>query len=706
MSISQNFPTSRPSLNINFARSKTLDPRITFTRSSSATYVDDDGFIKTSAVDRPRFDHNPSTGESLGLLVEEQRTNLINQSQHLFGSSWSEVGTQGDTITIVPNATLAPNNTFTASYFKENFTSSAEHLLSYNYTGTGAHTFSFFVKDNGVERILFYFRTGVSGIIQGLTYFNFSTESLSGIFGDNATVQKYPNGWYKLSLTCSLNGWTTVAVRLCRLADYQYNGNGVSGIYIWGAQLEAGSFPTSYIPTIPTFTSRASSATYYDSTGILRTAATNVARSDTYFPDSSGIFRPAGLLLEPSSINYQLSSSDFTTSYWAITYGITRTANAITAPDGTTTATLIQQDTSNTIHHLGGGYSQNSGYINFSASSIYTNSIFVKKFNSDRITFMENYTYGDSTTGSYTKAGIVFDFTTESVVKTIQWDNSSQSRILNYTVNKLPNGWYRLSLTISAGSDSNNARVYFGLYPHDVTLSTTNNVSSLSSIPSGAIGITGANYFSGSAGSFVGNGSTGVYVWGAQVELSYTSSSYIGTTTASVTRAADLSTSSTVTRAEDNASITGSNFSSWYNQDGGTFYVSGKAINGVNARILAFSDATTGVIFVAANGSTNSKGIWGPSNLVNVYGYAPFGEISLYSNYRAAATIAPGSYTKYSLNGQIATTNNLPNGNVLNPTVLNIGPNASGGGKGNLISRIAYYPKEFTASEVQNLTKS
>ena len=77
MSISQNFPNTRPSLNLNFARSKTLDPRITFTRTSTGTYVDESGVIRNAVADEPRFDHDPVTGECLGLLIEEQKTNLI-----------------------------------------------------------------------------------------------------------------------------------------------------------------------------------------------------------------------------------------------------------------------------------------------------------------------------------------------------------------------------------------------------------------------------------------------------------------------------------------------------------------------------------------------------------------------------------------------------------------------------------------------------
>jgi hypothetical protein len=80
MSISQNFPEEGPSLNLNFAGSKTLDPRITFTRTSSATYMDDSGLIRVAPANSARFDHrfNPTNGEieSLGLLVEEPRSNF------------------------------------------------------------------------------------------------------------------------------------------------------------------------------------------------------------------------------------------------------------------------------------------------------------------------------------------------------------------------------------------------------------------------------------------------------------------------------------------------------------------------------------------------------------------------------------------------------------------------------------------------------
>ena len=92
MSINQNFPNVFPSVSLDFENSKTLDPRITFTRSSVGTYVGADGLIKTAAVSEARFDHNPTTGESLGLLIEEQRTNSFLYSGDLSNTDgWTRI---------------------------------------------------------------------------------------------------------------------------------------------------------------------------------------------------------------------------------------------------------------------------------------------------------------------------------------------------------------------------------------------------------------------------------------------------------------------------------------------------------------------------------------------------------------------------------------------------------------------------------------
>jgi hypothetical protein len=78
-----------PSLDLRFAENKTLGDAVgggslvSFTRASSATFTGSDGLIKSATTNEPRFDHDPTTGESLGLLVEEARTNLLLNSATL-----------------------------------------------------------------------------------------------------------------------------------------------------------------------------------------------------------------------------------------------------------------------------------------------------------------------------------------------------------------------------------------------------------------------------------------------------------------------------------------------------------------------------------------------------------------------------------------------------------------------------------------------
>jgi hypothetical protein len=77
LNVVSNRASTRPTLLLDFAKTKFMDPRVTFTRSSVATVTDSLGIIRTVASDVPRFDHDPVTGESLGLLMEESRTNLL-----------------------------------------------------------------------------------------------------------------------------------------------------------------------------------------------------------------------------------------------------------------------------------------------------------------------------------------------------------------------------------------------------------------------------------------------------------------------------------------------------------------------------------------------------------------------------------------------------------------------------------------------------
>ena len=390
-----------------------------------------------------------------------------------------------------------------------------------------------------------------------------------------------------------------------------------------------------------TFT-RSSGGSYVGADGLIKYAGVNEPRFD-HDPVTG---ESLGLLVEESRTNILLHSADLANVAWVKTAS-TVVANQATAPDGTLSADLIREDTSTSIHVISQGF-----------SLLITNGSFTVFCKAAGRNFCTIYF-----SGSGQRATVYVNL----LNGTITQEFYSSTTKISATVTNAGSGWWKISVSATG-----------------VSLSTAAIISSLTG--------TGTN----SGESYLGDGVSGIYVWGAQVEQNTFPTSYIPTTT------------SAVTRAEDNASITGTNFSSWYNRNESTFYVEGTATRSQNARILTFNDATGGVIFVnQGQPSSSERAIYGPSNIANLYGHPAFNSISVNSRYKAAATIAPGSYTRYSLNGQ--TTSTAPylptNDIVVNTTRLNIGPSAGGGGKGNLISRIMYYPKVLSSSELQALTR-
>jgi len=108
-----------PSLDLRLADSKSLvdsvsgQNLITFSRASTATYIGSDGLLKTASTNEPRFDHSPLTGESLGLLVEEQRTNLLLNSATLTTQSVT-VTAVAHTLSFYGSGTVTLSGTSTA----------------------------------------------------------------------------------------------------------------------------------------------------------------------------------------------------------------------------------------------------------------------------------------------------------------------------------------------------------------------------------------------------------------------------------------------------------------------------------------------------------------------------------------------------------------------------------------------------------------
>jgi hypothetical protein len=246
MTIKHLFPEAWPTLNLDFANSKALDPRITFTRSSIGTYVDAEGIIQTAADDEPRFDHDPETGESLGLLIEESRTNLEPDSEGL--DTWGATE-----CSVTPNVTIAPDGTATADKFVPNVGTVRPWITS-NFLGIAGVdvTFSIYAKADVYDFLQLASSTGFPSrvatfdLVNGLVTY-FSTSS--------ATIEPLKDGWYRCSITQESVSTNQNFLALGAPSDPgsnrlpTYTAVAGDGLFLWGAQAEQGSFSTSYIAT-------------------------------------------------------------------------------------------------------------------------------------------------------------------------------------------------------------------------------------------------------------------------------------------------------------------------------------------------------------------------------------------------------------------------------------------------------------------------
>jgi hypothetical protein len=602
MSIGALYPTTKPSLLLDFAKTKELDPRITFTRASTATFYDND----TSAK------------------AEE---NLVLYSQQFDNANWEK-----NASSVTTNSTTAPDGTTTAETIIENSASGVHVAFQYSFISVvTVYTLSVFMKADtrnfGMVRVGGGNFPGNIGPAIKVDLTNGTVTTIAGtIISSSAT--SVGNGWYRCTMSFTSGSTTDHTPQFGphdNGSSTTYTGNGTGSVFAWGAQLEQRSSVTAYTPT--------TTAAITNYIPVLLTAASGIPRFD-HNPISR---ESLGLFIEEQRVNLALYSDQFDNASWTKA-NTSITSNTVVAPDGTLTGDKLIAASGSSVKYV-------DTSITTVASTTYSWSIYLKagEYNSAVVYFIAPST-------PFENCRVDINLTTGTLTNGAA---ASGATYVGATSTSVGNGWWRVTLTGSIGAKTTMiARVY----PNVIS-------------------------------AFTGDGFSGIYIWGAQLEVGAFATSYIPTVASQVTRSADT------------ALMTGTNFSSWYSQDEGTLYAESSTIDTANFPTAAsiyldnnnFISLDTRAATVRALIFTNGTGI-----LVRT-------STKLSSN-KIAICYRNGS-SNVSFNG-IAASTDITGNTPKNISVLYIG-SFSGSAtnyQNGTIKKIAYYPNRVTNTELQGLT--
>jgi hypothetical protein len=306
-------PSGSESVLVWGAQSELRDTVTSYTATNGTPITKYQPQLMFASADQPRFDHDVLTGEGKGLLIEEQRTNLVTYSEDF--SQWDRLFN----VTVTSNTVVAPDGTWTGDLIKPS-TSAEEVFVGQESFGAPSSLYSttFYVKYAGIQWIGLLEASGF-----GFVYFDI----LNGVVGDNrhdgiGTITSIGNGWFR----CSVFRNTATTSRFVRIFLCDANGSNyctasdTKGIYVWGAQLEEGSFPTSYIKTAGASATRSA-----DNASITGENFSSWYRQDegSIYYESSAFkvseYRPQGITLSDGTNNNRIVMHAGTSAHLFIT---------------------------------------------------------------------------------------------------------------------------------------------------------------------------------------------------------------------------------------------------------------------------------------------------------------------------------------------------------------------------------------------------
>ncbi len=220
-----------------------------FTRASIGTYFDSTGTLQTAASGVPRFDYDPVTHAAKGILIEESRTNILPKSNNFLAPWGYSPGYPTDITTA--NAAISPDGTMDATTigYLSPYSTGGRYYSGLAVTSGATYTASIYFKVISGTNVTL--RVGTDTSSTQYSRINTSTLAITDFGTAKGAVQNLSNGWYRFYVT-----FTAPAASIAYIA-YLASITSANVVAIYGAQLEAGAFPTSYIPTTSAAVTRA-----------------------------------------------------------------------------------------------------------------------------------------------------------------------------------------------------------------------------------------------------------------------------------------------------------------------------------------------------------------------------------------------------------------------------------------------------------------
>ncbi len=254
------FPiTRRGRVNWSFING-TLPIPITFTRGSAGIFTNASGIMAQAANNDPRFDFDPATLTPYGLLIEEQRTNMVCPSVL---SMWAANGAS-----VTPASGIAPDGTNSFALLNEGTALGVHNVYpSASFSGVTGTTYvlSLYVKQGTAT--IFQIAAG-SAVFGPNAYTNFNlaagTVTANGASVLSSFITPVGADVYRIGLACTATATASSAFLAVAFTNDSptasrtpaYTGSGKT-VFAWGAQIEVGAGPTSYIPTTSSAATRA-----------------------------------------------------------------------------------------------------------------------------------------------------------------------------------------------------------------------------------------------------------------------------------------------------------------------------------------------------------------------------------------------------------------------------------------------------------------